>query len=201
AAVQLARLGQLLQGPPAPGAPRSRLRRPRARRRRPHRSAGSPRRTESGAADPDARPRRRPSHRGVQRDPDVLRRGHALPPRGPLRARAGPPVAVLRAVQPRAVSRGRPLLGRLRRASPASGGGRGAPRRGLPDAGRARAPPRSAPLPGRRALHGRRHRAVRLHPRRSRGRLRPRALSRHQPLARAGGRRGRPRADDAGARL
>ena len=64
-----------------------------------------------GAARAHAGARRRPLARRVERDHVLLRRGHAVPARGPLRARPGAPVAVLRAVQPRAVHRGRALLG------------------------------------------------------------------------------------------
>ena len=43
------------------------------------------------------------------------------------------------------------------------------------------ATPRDRAVPGRRALHDRRHRAVRLHPRRPRGRVRARAAIRRSP--------------------
>ena len=52
--------------------------------------------------------RRRPASRGVERDPLVSRRGDGVRARRTLRARAGAPVDVLRAVRPRAVHRRRP---------------------------------------------------------------------------------------------
>ena len=60
---------------------------------------------------PTLDPRRRPAARRVERDPLVLRRGHAARPGGSLRAREGAAVAVLRAVRPRAHDRGRAVLG------------------------------------------------------------------------------------------
>ena len=105
-------LGQLLQGPAAARASRHRLRAARARRRRPLEPPGAARRAEPGAARADAGARRRPLARRVERDPLVLRRGHAVPARGSIRAGAGAAVDVLRAVRPRAVHRGRALLGR-----------------------------------------------------------------------------------------
>ena len=56
-----------------------------------------------------------------------------------------------------------------------------------PPCGPWRATSPSARVPGRRALHHRRHRPLRLHPRRARGRLRPRALPGGTRVAGAGG--------------
>ena len=55
------------------------------------------RRDQPAARDAGARARRRRAVRPVRRDPVAARRGHGLPARGPLRARAGRAVAVLRA--------------------------------------------------------------------------------------------------------
>ena len=107
------------------------------RRRRPLEPARAARRAEPGAPRADARPRRRPAARRVGRDPLVLRRGHALRPGRPLRAGAGAPVDVLRAVRPRAGDRRRALLARV--LGPAGGvrrAARGADRRRLPGARR-----------------------------------------------------------------
>ncbi len=110
-------------------------------------------------------------------------------------------MAVFRAVQPRAISGGRPFLGRLRQDSAPAGGDRGTPCRRLQDPRRAGASPRHPRLPGRRAIHDRRHRAVRVHPCRRRRRIRPLALSGHPSLARARRRRRRPCADRSAAGL
>ena len=114
----------------------------RRQTRGPPRAAG---RAQPGAAGPDARARRRPLAGRVRSDPLLPRRGHALPARGPISARPGPAVAVLRAVLARAVHRRRPLLGgllgdtsrRRRRSRPAAQGGYLA-------LGRDGAPPRAA---------------------------------------------------------
>ncbi len=151
-----------------------RLRAPRTRRRRPLRPARGARPSESGPAHPDAGARRRPAAGRIERDHVLLRRGHAADPRGPLRTRPGAAVDVLRAVQPRAVHRGGAVLAdrrdralRVRARRPSAAAAR--PRWGQwstsagPD------------VPRRRALHDRRHRPLRLYPRRAGGRVRARA--------------------------
>ena len=60
--------GQLLQGSPPAGVPRPSVRARVRRRRRPVEPAGAARRPQPGAACPDARPRRRPPARRVERD-------------------------------------------------------------------------------------------------------------------------------------
>ena len=78
---------------------------------------------------------------------------------------------------------GQPAPGR------AAAAGAGRPR----GAGRDGAAAGRPPVPGRRPLHDRRHRPLRLHPRRGRGRLRSRRLSGRARLARPGGGPARPR--------
>ena len=113
AALQLRGLGQLLQGAAPARAARARVRDGGRVRRRPLESRSAPRRPQPGAARPDARPRRRPPARRVERDPVVLRRRHRVRAGRPVRARAGAAVDVLRAVQPRALRRGRALPARV----------------------------------------------------------------------------------------
>ncbi len=114
-----------------------------------------------------------------------LAEGNRLPAGGPARARAGAAVDVLRAVQPRAVHRGRALLaprGRDRVEARPARREDGARLRGARGDGDA---PARADVLRRRALLDRRHRALRLHARGARGRLRSRALSVGRRLARA----------------
>ena len=114
---------------------------------------------------------------GVGRDHLVLRRGHALRPGRPVRAGAGAAVDVLRAVRPRAVDRGRALLGRVLRAGPRSSP-RGSTSAWRRDTGRSTRW-RSTSRPRAGVVRRRRddacgHRAVRVHARGARGRVRPR---------------------------
>src|SRR5262249_24224830 len=141
-----------------------------------------------------ARPRRRAVAGGVQRDHLVPRRRHRVRATGPLRARPGPAVDVLRAVQPRAEHRGPALLdhdprpaGSLRRPHPREDAGSARPPR------RHGAAPRHAGVPRRLRLLRRRHRALRVHARVARGRHRPRGVPGHPCLA-------RPRRGPAGPR-
>ena len=79
--------------------------------------------------------------------------------------------------QVRAVARRRPLPDRLLRAGrEARRQDRGADRERLHRARRDGAPSRGPRLPRRRAVHARGHLALRVHPRGTRGRLRPRAI-------------------------
>ena len=79
----------------------------------------------------------------------------------------GAAVAVLRAVQPRAVHRGRALLAARLADRPRAGAARREAARRLCRARRAGAPSAEPRVPRRRALHDRRYRAVRLHARRA----------------------------------
>src|SRR5579872_786232 len=175
AALRQRPVGQLLQGTPPLRPPRHRLRAPPDGRARPLEPPRCPRIAEPGAARAHAGPRRRPASGRVERDPLLLRRGHPVPARGPLRAGAGAPVAVLRAVLARAVHRRRAVLAPLR--DRAHRGGPQGQARGRPEGpgrdGVASGRPR---LSRRRAVLDRRHRPVRLHTRRRRGRVRSRAL-------------------------
>ena len=108
-----------------------------------------------------------------------LAEGTPFLPGGPARARAGAAVDVLRAVQPRALHRGRALLaprGHGRRRSATSS--RRSVARGYAALGVMETHLRERALLRRRALLDRRHRALRLHARGARGRLRSGALSR-----------------------
>ena len=136
------------------------------------------RRAQPGAARPDARARRRPLARRVGRDPLVLRRRHALRPRQIAYARAQvlqwmffeqydhePAIAVARFWL---AYSGRPEA--FETASRRADGGR------LPRARRDGAAPGRARVARRRRHDARRHRALRVHARRGRGRFRARAL-------------------------
>ena len=72
--------------------------------------------------------------------------------------------------------RRRPLLGRARGRAGAERRARPAPAAATPPSARMEGQLADRAVPGRRALHDRRHRPLRLHPRRARRRLRPRAL-------------------------
>src|SRR5918996_177543 len=185
APLQLRGLGQLLQGSAAPGAARRRLRDRGRLRGRPLEPEGAPRRSESRPARADARTRRRTPARRVERDPLVLRRRDAVRARRALRARADAPVDVLRAVQPRAVHRGRAVPADvLRGARAVRAPARAFARRRLRGAGRDGAAPRRAAVPRRRAVLDRGHLALRVHARRARGGARSRAVSGDPRLAR-----------------
>ena len=119
-----------------------------------------PQRAHSGAG---ARGRDLP--RGVERHPVLSGGGLALPPFGPAGARADPAMDVLRAIQPRALYRGRPPLASSRRADgpaarAASGKTGGRPRRARRD-GRPSGP---GGLVRRQGHDHRRHRALCLYP-------------------------------------
>ncbi len=97
-------------------------------------------------------------------------RRHAARPGRPVRARAGPAVAVLRAVQPRAEHRGRALLDRVLGHARALRGGLPARMKGgyaALDAMEKHLAGRD--VPRRRAVLDRRHLALRVHARRARG--------------------------------
>ena len=84
APLQLAALGQLLEGAADPRPARDPVRAGRGRRLRPLEPAETPRRQEPGAARADARAGRRPAPRRVERDHLVLRGRHRLRPDDPL---------------------------------------------------------------------------------------------------------------------
>ena len=89
-------------------------------RRRPLEPPGRARRAEPGAARADARARRRPLARRVERDHLVPRPTGPRTSRTTARAGAGAAVAVLRAVRPRAEHRGGAFLADLGRAASAT---------------------------------------------------------------------------------
>ena len=149
-----------------------------ARRRRPLEPARAARRAEPGAARADARARRRP--RRSRESGAILwyfGEGTRFVPDDRVRARAGAAVDVLRAVRPRAGDRGRALLGRVlrpcRRRSPS--GSRSAWPRATGRSRRWSGTSRSGEWFVGDGHVARRHRALRLHARRARGRLRARA--------------------------
>src|SRR4051812_21357154 len=183
-ALRLRGLCELLQGAAPARAAGAAVRACAARHLRRRHAHRRLRGNQPAAFDTCARARRRAAARRVERDPLLRRARHRVSPKRHVRARRDRALADLRAARRDIDDGWTALPARDRAAQPGGHRRRTQARRCRRSARAARRAPERARLPRRRPLHDRRHRELRVQPRRGR--------RRDRPLAVAGGRRVAP---------